>query len=132
MVHEQCVCGGGGEDTRITTAFIPLGSFKVQFKIRKLFGIVQRFEKNMKNITNYLTVSVLMLIVWNNLPGSSMFKVPSIIPVNLHCSTDIKIINGSVAKKSIYIYICNWYQDSWIYVDFQYHCPKTSNYLKET
>ena len=48
------------------------------------------YLKNIINLNYDLTVNVLILIVWSTIPGSSMWKMPSIISANLHCSTGIK------------------------------------------
>ena len=70
---------------------------------RSLFVLYTLLENKKINLTFYLTVGVLILIVWNTLPGSSGCKVISIMPANLHQSNGIQIINGYVDKLSRYI-----------------------------
>ena len=88
---------------RRTTDFSPLVIWRITPKIRKLVGNVQTFEKNMTKLTYSLTVNVLMLIFWITLPGSSMWKVLSIMPSNLHWVTVIQSRNDHLENQNIYI-----------------------------
>ena len=66
-----------------------------------LLVLYRHLGKKMRNLLYFLNLKFLILIVWSNLPGLSMYKVPSIMPTNLHWSTGIKIRNSSVAKQSM-------------------------------
>ena len=48
-------------------------------------------------------MKTLMLIVWSNIPGSSMYKMSSIMPSDLHWNTGIQIINGVIVKQIRYM-----------------------------
>ena len=50
-----------------------------------------------------MTVSILLLIVRNNLPGSPRYKVLSIMSEKLYWSTGIQIRNGYIYKVSRYM-----------------------------
>ena len=68
---------------------------------RSLLVLYRNLWGKVRNLTYSLTFKLLMLIVWSNLPGTSMFKSPSIIPTNLHWRSGIKIRNCYVQEKSI-------------------------------
>ena len=83
-------------DISSTVDFSPLVNLQVPSKIRKLVNIVHMFGKNKIKLTYSLTTSVLLLKVWNALPGSPHHKMQPIIPANLHWSTGKQNINGYV------------------------------------
>ena len=64
-----------------------------------LFVLYRKLEKDEKTYP-FLNVNILVLKVWINLPGSSMCKVPSIIPDEFHWSTGVQSIHVSVVKRS--------------------------------
>ena len=78
---------------RSATEFSPSVNWQVLSKTWKFFSIVQILEKH---ITYYITVSILLLVVWDNLPGSPRLKFRSIMPEKLHWSTELHSRNGYV------------------------------------
>ena len=62
--------------------------------------LYRHLEDNMINLTYSLTVNFLVLVVLDTLHSSPSCKVPSIMPANLNCSTEIQSIDSYVAKQS--------------------------------
>ena len=79
---------------------VPFSIIKFHPKSVSLLVFFRSLKIYMRNLTYYLTVNVLMLVVLNTLPGSSILKVPSMMNSNTNWSTGIHIRNGPLAKQS--------------------------------
>ena len=68
-----------------------------------LLELYRHLGKKMRKLTYYLNFKFLILIVWSNLTGSSMCRIPSIMPTNLHCSAGIQSRNSYISEERIYM-----------------------------